>query len=90
MSYRSKRTLNVLAAKSSTVVTQSLGHPTSSAAPTHPAEPASSLKASESLLQQQPPILGPTSSGVLRPPTQLLRPPTIVAGASAEAPGRFG
>jgi len=104
MSYRSKRTLNVLATKSSTAAAQSLGHPTSSAAPAQPAEPASSLKASESLLQQQPSVLGPTSNGVLRPPTQplwpptgVLRPPTqplwpptVVARASAEAPGCSG
>jgi len=101
MSYRNKTTLNVLTAKSSTAVAQSLGQPTSSAALAQPAEPASSLKAPESLLQQQPPVLGLTSSGVLwpptqplwlptgvlQPPTQPLRPPTVVAGASAEAPG---
>ncbi|KAJ8426083.1 hypothetical protein Cgig2_002033 [Carnegiea gigantea] len=86
MSYRSKRTLNVLAAKSSTAA-QSLDHLSSSAAT---AQPASSLKASESLVQQQPPVLCLTSSGALRPPTQPLWPPTAVAGTSAEVPGRFG
>ncbi|KAJ8433624.1 hypothetical protein Cgig2_023563 [Carnegiea gigantea] len=87
MSYKSKRALNVLAAKSS-IAAQSLGHPSSSAATAQPTQPASSLKASESLVQQ--PVLCPNSSGVLRPPTQPLRPPTAVAGASTEAPGCSG
>ncbi|KAJ8422273.1 hypothetical protein Cgig2_014419 [Carnegiea gigantea] len=102
---QSKRTLNVLDAKSSTAAAQSLGHPTSNIAPAQPAEPASSLKASESLVQQRrQPILGLTSSevlwppiqplrpptGVLQPPTQPLRPPTVVAEASAEARGCSG
>ncbi|KAJ8439444.1 LOW QUALITY PROTEIN: hypothetical protein Cgig2_021558 [Carnegiea gigantea] len=87
MSYRSKRTLNVLAAKSSTVATQSLGHPSFSTAT---AQPASFLKVSASLMQQQAPVLCLTSSGVLQPPTQPLQPPSVVARASAEAPTRSG
>ncbi|KAJ8429640.1 hypothetical protein Cgig2_024999 [Carnegiea gigantea] len=73
---RSKRTLNVLAAKSFAAAAQSLGHPSSNTETAQPAQPASSMKASESLVQQQPPMLLPSS--------QPLRPPTVVARASAK------
>ncbi|KAJ8428277.1 hypothetical protein Cgig2_034091 [Carnegiea gigantea] len=76
--------------KALAVAAQSLGHPSSSTATAQLAQPASSLKASESLVRQHPLVLCPTSSGVLRLPTQPLQPPTAVARASAEASGCSG
>ncbi|KAJ8429642.1 hypothetical protein Cgig2_025001 [Carnegiea gigantea] len=55
--------------KALAVAGQSLGYPNSSTATTQPAQPASFLKASESLVQQQPPVLLPSSILAIPPTT---------------------
>ncbi|KAJ8428068.1 hypothetical protein Cgig2_024135 [Carnegiea gigantea] len=83
---RSKRTLNVPGAKSSTAAAQSLGHPTSNAAPAEPAElilppPGTRAGASKLIVQQRPVGLS-RSTGASKPLPQQLLQPTPSSGAS--------